>query len=57
MKKNAKELQAMLAELRGALHELRFKQSIGQLKNVSEIPKTRNQIARILTALSAQREL
>lgn len=54
-KKNAKELQALLAEMRGALHELKFKQSIGQLKNVREITTTRATIARILTALSAQR--
>lgn len=55
VKKNEKELLALLAETRGALHELRFKQSIGQLKNVREITTTRLAIARILTALSAQR--
>lgn len=54
-KKNTKELQALLAEMRGALHELKFKQSIGQLKNVREVTTTRATIARILTALSAQR--
>lgn len=54
-KKSTKELQTLHAEMRGALHELKFKQSIGQLKNVREITTTRLTIARILTALTAQR--
>lgn len=53
--KNATELQGLLAECRGALHQLEFQHSIGQLKNVHEISYARTNIAHIMTALSAQR--
>lgn len=53
--KSAKELQGMLAEQRAALHELLFRHSIGQLKNVRELTQIRAHIARIMTALTAQR--
>lgn len=52
--KNVKELNGLLAEGRGHLHELAFQQTIGQLKSVREITETRKRIARILTALRAQ---
>lgn len=45
----------MLAEQRAALHELLFRHSIGQLKNVRELTQIRAHIARIMTALTAQR--
>lgn len=53
--KDAKELQGMLAEARGALTSLRFQHSIGQLKNTKELASIRTRIAHILTALRAQR--
>lgn len=53
--KSAAELQGLLAELRGQLHELRFKHSIGQLKNVQEISLARQSIAHIMTVLTKQR--
>ncbi len=55
VKKSARELEALLSEVRGSLHDLRWKLAIGQLKNVREITHTRMHIARILTALRAQR--
>lgn len=51
--KTAAELEGLLAEARGTLHELRNKHAIGQLKNVSEIRATRVSIAHIMTALKA----
>ncbi len=54
-KKSAKELETLLAEMRGTLHELKCKLSIGQLKNVREITTTRTTIARILTVVHAAR--
>lgn len=53
--KDAKELQGLLAECRSSLHELLFRHSIGQLKNVRELTQIRKRIAHITTALSAQR--
>ncbi|MBI1908453.1 50S ribosomal protein L29 [Candidatus Uhrbacteria bacterium] len=53
--KSAVELQGLLAEERGRLHDLRNKHAIGQLKNTREIAATRTRIAHIMTALSAQR--
>lgn len=50
--KNAKELNGLLAEERGHLHDLAFQQTIGQLKSVREISETRKRIARIQTALA-----
>ena len=53
--KDAKELQGMLAECRSTLHELLFRHSIGQLKNVRELTQIRKRIAHITTALHAHR--
>lgn len=53
--KSAQELKALLAEERGSMHELLFRHSIGQLKNGRELTEIRKRIARIMTALSAQR--
>lgn len=51
-KKNEKELQKMLAELRDKLRDLRFKDANKQLKDIREIRQARIEIARILTLLN-----
>lgn len=51
--KTVAELDGLLAEERGRLHELRNKHAIGQLKNVSEIRAVRTAIAHIMTAITA----
>lgn len=53
--KNRKELQAMLAEGRGKLQEMQYRASLGQLKNAHERRAVRRQIARLSTALTAQK--
>jgi len=50
--KDEKELQRILAELRDKLRDLRFKDANKQLKNIREIRKTRETIARVLTLLN-----
>lgn len=50
--KDVAELQGLLAETRGLLHELVFKHSIGQLKNVREITLAKKSIAHLMTALN-----
>jgi ribosomal protein L29 len=51
--KNESELQSLLLEQRLRLKDLRFKDANGQLKDIREIRETRQNIARILTTLSA----
>lgn len=51
-KKTESELHKALAESRDELRGLRFKDANKQLKNVREIRKVREQIARILTLLN-----
>lgn len=53
--KNPSELQALLAQSREKLRELRFKDSNRQLKNIREIRQIRETIARILTVLNRWR--
>lgn len=53
--KNESELQNLLLEQRLKLKDLRFKDASGQLKDIREIRETRQNIARILTSLSAIR--
>jgi large subunit ribosomal protein L29 len=50
-KRDQKELQKMVVELRKKLSDLRFKFSSGKLKNVKEINNSKKEIARILTIL------
>lgn len=50
--KTEKELHSLLAEYRNKLRELRFKDANKQLKNVREIRKTREVIARVSTLLN-----
>lgn len=49
--KNDAELQKDLAVLQEQSREMRFKLNSGELKNHSELSKTKNTIARILTVL------
>jgi len=51
-KKSENELHKILAESRDKLRELRFKDANKQLKNVREIRKVRETIARILMLLN-----
>ena len=53
-KKTESELHKTLAESRDKLRDLRFKDANKQLKNVREIRKVREQIARILTLLNSK---
>lgn len=50
--KKENELHKLLAENRGKLRELRFKDANKQLKNIREIRVVRETIARILTLLN-----
>ena len=51
-----KELRARAAELEQALFELRNKHSTGVLDSTADIPKTKREIARILT-VAREKEL
>lgn len=53
--KSESELQKLLAESRDKLRDLRFKDANKQLKNVREIRKIREMIARIMTLLNKKR--
>jgi ribosomal protein L29 len=50
-KKSANELNKMIAEERGRLHDLRFKTAVNQLKNVALVSKSKKMIARLQTRL------
>ena len=50
-KRDKKELNRLLQELRQKLSDFRFKLASGKLKNVKEISQTKKDIARILTLL------
>jgi len=52
IKKNEKELQALLAESRDKLRDLKFKVAARQLKNIREIRVVKELIARVLTVLN-----
>jgi ribosomal protein L29 len=52
--KTPAELQKLLAQYREKLRELRFKDSNKQLKNVREIRRVRENIARIFTVLNTK---
>lgn len=54
-KKTEQELQELLAELRGELHTLRFQAASGQLKQVDQIKKVRQNIARVITMRNKQK--
>ena len=50
-KKSENELKKMLAEARGRLHDLRFKASVNQLKDVAALSNSKTLIAQINTRL------
>jgi len=50
-KRDKKELEKIVQELRKKLNDLRFKFSSGKLKNVKEINSSKKEIARILTII------
>ncbi len=50
-KRDKKELNRLLQELKQKLSDFRFKLASGKLKNVKEINQTKKDIARILTVL------
>ena len=52
-KLSAEELTAKLKELRAELFNLRFQHAINQLDNPTRIKAVKNDIARVLTTLSA----
>ena len=50
-KKNKKELEKSVLDLRKKLNDVRFKRSANQLKNVNEIRGVKKEIARMLTVI------
>ncbi|WP_200763168.1 50S ribosomal protein L29 [Nitrosophilus alvini] len=54
--KSIEELEGMLREKRLLLFQLRAKLKTMQLQDTSEIRKTRRDIARIMTAINAQKQ-
>jgi large subunit ribosomal protein L29 len=50
-KRDKKELEKTIHELRKKLSDLRFKFASGKLKNVKEINSSKKEIAKILTIL------
>ncbi|OGZ65693.1 MAG: 50S ribosomal protein L29 [Candidatus Staskawiczbacteria bacterium RIFCSPLOWO2_01_FULL_37_25b] len=50
-KKDKKELEKMVQDLRKKLSDLRFRFSSNKLKNVKEISNSKKEMARILTIL------
>jgi len=51
------ELQKLFQEKREKLERLRFDLAVGKVKNISEIRKTRKDIARILTLINEKSRL
>jgi len=55
-KRDKKELEKIVLDLRKKLNDIRFKFSSNKLKNVKEINNTKKEIARILTVLKEQKQ-
>ncbi|MFA6393659.1 MAG: 50S ribosomal protein L29 [Patescibacteria group bacterium] len=53
--KSQAELNRLLSEFRDKLRDLRFKDASKQLKNVRDIRKVRQDIARIMTVLNSNK--
>jgi large subunit ribosomal protein L29 len=53
--KSQSELNRLLSEFRDKLRDLRFKDASKQLKNVRDIRKVRQDIARIMTVLNSNK--
>lgn len=56
-RKDKKELEKMIYDLRKKLSDLRFKFSSNKLKNVKEISNSKKEIARILTIIRSEGEM
>jgi len=54
-KKDKKELERTVQDIRKKLSDLRFKFSSNKLKNVKEISTLKKEIARILTVIKEQK--
>lgn len=54
-KKSEKELHKILLESRDKLRDLRFKDANKQLKNIREIRKIREVVARVMTLLNVKK--
>ncbi len=54
-KKDKKELERTVQDIRKKLSDLRFKFSSNKLKNVKEISTLKKEIARILTVIKKQK--
>ena len=55
-KKTPDELKADLAELKKEQFNMRFQAASGQMENTAQVRKVRRNIARIKTALNAQKQ-
>ena len=55
-KKNLKELEASIKDLRKKLSEARFAFSANQMKNVKEISNVKKEIARSLTIIKESKK-
>jgi len=56
-KKDEKELQKAVLDLKKKLSDVRFKRSSNQLKDVSEIGNTKKEIARLLTVINEKKHV
>ena len=54
-KKDKKELEKMVHDLRKKLNDIRFKFSSNKLKNTKEINNAKKEIARMLTIINEQK--
>ena len=52
LKKKPAELQKMLSEARGELYDLQLKDRVNQLRDVRQLRKTKQQIARLQMAVA-----
>ncbi|MGM0417120.1 MAG: 50S ribosomal protein L29 [Thermodesulfobacteriota bacterium] len=53
--KSVEELEQQVNELKQEFFNLRFQHRTGQLENTAEIPKTKKNIARVMTVLNEQK--
>ena len=56
-KKDKKELERTVQDLKKKLSDFRFKFSSGKLKNVKEINTSKKEIARILTIINEKQDV
>jgi large subunit ribosomal protein L29 len=53
--KSVEELEQQVNELKQEFFNLRFQHRTGQLENTAAIPKTKKNIARVMTVLNEQK--